>query len=166
MTKSPRENTIYLYHFVAYLILILNIYRLELVIQATSRISFSECDLGRVHGKNRKVPLFAERKVDQEKNYIFRINSPISTKWQFYSYVRPNYFEFFKIMVWTQSGPNFFGYLGLDLGLWYLPNKLFFGYFFWVFGFGSGSWGFTQEIISWVLTQIPKICLSLKSDTD
>ncbi len=58
--------------------LILNIYRLGLVIKEILRIPFSECDLGKVYGKNLKVTLFAERKVGLEKKYIFRINSPRS----------------------------------------------------------------------------------------
>ena len=64
---TTRKYHIYIYHFVAYFMLILNIYiymsyQLRLVIQEIIRISFSECELGKVRGKNLKVPLFAERK--------------------------------------------------------------------------------------------------------
>jgi len=42
-------------------------YLLGLVIWEIIRIYFSECELGRVRGKNLKLPLFAERKDGLEK---------------------------------------------------------------------------------------------------
>ena len=43
-------------------------YWLGLVIKEIIRIYFSECELGKVLRKTRKVPLFAERKVCLEKD--------------------------------------------------------------------------------------------------